>query len=74
MGDNNENVNFWVKEEGNNISELLLLVGGDEFVLLSFVGNIDMANISKLANSMDINGMGHLKHIKKEKHDKEEKH
>ncbi|MCI5080661.1 MAG: DUF4252 domain-containing protein [Saprospiraceae bacterium] len=50
------NVEFLVKDDGGDIiKELLLLTGGggDEFVLLSFVGNIDIKKISKLANTME---------------------
>lgn len=48
------NVDFLIKDGENTINELLLLVGGgDEFVLLSFVGNIDMDKISKLINEFD---------------------
>lgn len=63
--DGEENVHFLVKEgENDEIRELLLLVGGnDQFVLLSFVGNIDLSKISKLANSMDIDGFEHLEKI-----------
>ena len=63
--DGEENVHFLVKEgENDKIRELLLLVGGnDQFVLLSFVGNIDLSKISKLANSMDIDGFEHLEKI-----------
>lgn len=50
-----ENVDFLVKDDGDKIiNELLLLVGGeDEFVLMSFVGKIDLDKISKLANEFD---------------------
>lgn len=60
-----DNVEFLVKEDANNtINELLLMVGGeDEFVLLSFVGKIDMDKISKLA-----------KEIEDEDYDHEEEH
>ncbi|MEZ4994273.1 MAG: DUF4252 domain-containing protein [Saprospiraceae bacterium] len=48
------NVDFLIKEEGNIISELLMLVGGDDdFALLSFVGRIDLDKVSKLANEME---------------------
>ena len=49
------NVEFLVKDEGDIIKELLLLTGGggDEFVLLSFVGNIDINKISKLAKTIE---------------------
>lgn len=58
--DEGTNVEFLVKDTGDVINELLLLVGGDEFVMMSFVGNIDLDKISKLANSLDIDGAKHL--------------
>ena len=49
-----ENVDFLIKEDNDLINELLLLVGGqEEFVLLSFVGKVDMEKISKLINEFD---------------------
>lgn len=50
-----ENVEFLVKDNGEDlIEELLLMVGGGEqFVLMSFVGNIDMNKISTLINEFD---------------------
>ncbi len=52
-----QNVDFLVKEDSAGImQELLLLVGGgEEFVLMSFVGKIDMEKISKLINEFDDN-------------------
>lgn len=49
------NVDFLIKDEKDIIKELLLLVGGEdnEFVLLSFVGNLDLNKIINLANTMD---------------------
>ncbi len=52
-----DNVEFFVKEtpgsNGSVFDELFLLVGGeDDFVLLSFVGQIDIEKISKLADSI----------------------
>ena len=65
--DHNEKVNFWVKDSGDVINELLLLVGGDDtFVLLSFLGNIDLNKISKLAKSIDVDGVEHLEHLEDE--------
>jgi len=67
-----ENVEFLIKDEGDIIKELLLLVDGDdEFVLLSFVGNIDLQKISKLSKSMDVKGMEHLDKIEEENRVKE---
>lgn len=50
-----DNVEFLILENETNdkIAELLLLVGGDDFVLLSFVGNLDLDKIVKLANEME---------------------
>lgn len=51
-----ENVEFLVLETAENkIAELLLLVGGDDFALLSFVGNFDLEKISRLAEELDKN-------------------
>ena len=50
-----DEVDFLIKEEEDKISELILLIGGEEtdFVLLSFVGNIDLDKISKLSESFE---------------------
>jgi Domain of unknown function (DUF4252) len=59
--DEEENVQFLIKDEGDIINELLLLVGGeDEFVMLSFVGDIDLNKISQLAKKLDVKGVEHL--------------
>ncbi|MBK8042842.1 MAG: DUF4252 domain-containing protein [Haliscomenobacter sp.] len=49
-------VEFLVRESENKIAELLLLAGGpgaDEFVLMSFVGLLDLNKISRLAKEME---------------------
>jgi len=59
--DEGENVQFLVKDSGNTINELLLLVGGEsEFVMVSFVGNINLDKISQLAKKLDVDGVEHL--------------
>lgn len=59
--DEGENVRIWTKTSGNVVNELFLLVGGkEEFVMLSFVGDINLKSISKLAKTMDVNGLEHL--------------
>jgi hypothetical protein len=61
-----ENVNFYVRDNGGDIvHELLLLVGGKEFVMLSFEGNIDLKKIGKLAKAMDVKGAKHLEELEK---------
>lgn len=64
-----ENVRFYIKEGDQYIEELLLLVGApDNFVLMSFVGKIDLENIAKLTEGMDIDvdGIDHLKELEKD--------
>jgi hypothetical protein len=66
--DKGENVRFWTKESNGLISELLMLVGdAKEFTLISFIGNIDLNKISKLANGTKIDGLEHLKDLKEKK-------
>jgi len=50
-----DNVDFLVKESSDNkIQELLLLVGGgEEFTLLSFIGNLDINKITQFAKEME---------------------
>ncbi len=54
---NTENVKFLVKDsnDGATLDELLLLVGGEDedFVLLSFMGKIDLNQIGKLSKAFD---------------------
>ncbi|HLF62927.1 MAG TPA: DUF4252 domain-containing protein [Saprospiraceae bacterium] len=64
--DGDENVHIRVKESGDIVSELLLLVGGkDEFALLSFVGNVDLKKVGKLGKLLDIEHVDQLEKIDK---------
>jgi hypothetical protein len=61
-----QNIKFYVKENGNRVAELLMVIGGNkENVLISIQGDIDMKNISKLAKSMNVEGMENLQKIDK---------
>ena len=63
--DNGQKIQFLTKDKGNIIEELLLLVGGEnEFVMLSFVGNLDLDKIASLAAKLDIDGAEHLSKLK----------
>lgn len=62
--DNGQNIEFFTKESGDIISELLLMIGGDEdFVLMSFVGDINLNKVAKLAKTLDIEGADYLKEL-----------
>ena len=59
--DNGENVRFMVKDNGDIVEELLMIVGGEKnFALLSFLGNIDLKKIGKLAKALDIDNLQYL--------------
>ncbi len=63
-----ENVSFMVKDNGDIVEELLMIVGGDtDFALMSFIGNIDLKKIGKLAKALDIDDLEYLQKLD-EKH------
>ena len=60
-----DNVRFMIKENGDKISELLMIAADEEgFTLMSFVGDIDLDKLSRLSADMDIKGMDNLKNYK----------
>ncbi|HEX2393796.1 MAG TPA: DUF4252 domain-containing protein [Bacteroidales bacterium] len=61
-----QDIKFFVKEnKDKRVAELLMVIGSpDENVLISIVGDIDMKNISKLARTMNVEGMENLDRIK----------
>jgi len=63
--DEGQNVKILTKTKGEDvIEELLLLVGGsDEFVLVSFVGNINLTDLARIAGKLDIDGVKHLEKL-----------
>ena len=62
--DANENMKFSIIEKDGKIEELLMVVGGKKkFVLLTLYGEIDLKNVSKIARSMNINGLENLNKI-----------
>ncbi|MBK6731650.1 MAG: DUF4252 domain-containing protein [Bacteroidetes bacterium] len=68
MYDEGDKVRLLVRQDPANkevINELLILVSGDEFVLVDIFGQIDLSKISKLADSMDIEGLDELKNLDK---------
>ena len=62
-----ENLLFSIQEANGIISELIMVVGGKEnFVMLSLYGEIDLKNISKIAQEMRVEGLEKLSEIDKE--------
>lgn len=66
--DGDEHVHIRVKESGNTVQELLLLVGGkSEFTLMSFTGNIDLKKVGKLGKTLNIQHIDQLEKINDKK-------
>ncbi|HVI43326.1 MAG TPA: DUF4252 domain-containing protein [Chitinophaga sp.] len=65
--DKDSDLKFMVKENARgNISELIMLVGSNsEFMAMSLTGDIDLAELSQIASSVNIQGMDKLKNLKK---------
>lgn len=62
--DGDENVRIWVKEADNAVSDLVMLVGApEEFVLVRFSGNLELGNISDLADLFETKDVKRLMRI-----------
>jgi len=56
---------FLIREVDGKIRELLMLSGqGNNFFLMSLIGDIDLKKISKLSKSLDIDGIENLDKLK----------
>jgi len=65
--DAEENLKFSIIEKNGIIEELIMVAGGNKrFVMLSLYGEIDLNNISKIAQEMRIEGMERLGKMDKE--------
>ena len=63
------NMLFSITESNGIISELIMVLGGKkQFIMVSVYGEIDLKNISKIAQQMNIKGLDQLKNINNEKH------
>jgi hypothetical protein len=63
---NKDDFRFMIRATGNTIHELLMIAADkDGFTLMSFVGDIDLDRLSRLATDMDIKGMENLKNAKR---------
>jgi hypothetical protein len=58
-----QEMKFLAKENNGRISELLLISGGKENVLICIEGNIDMKNLAQLSKNFKIEGMKSLEKI-----------
>jgi len=62
-----QDIKFLIRKEGENIKEFLMVIGGiNDNALISIQGDIDLASISKLSKTMNIEGMENLDKIDEE--------
>jgi hypothetical protein len=68
--DKDKDMKFLIKENGGKISELLMVMGGnEEFMVMSLFGEIDLKQISRIGKKMNVSGLEHLdKMNKKDSH------
>ena len=53
VDDGGETVRMWMKADKAVVSEFLLIVGGDDNVLIYITGNFNMNDLEELAGSFD---------------------
>ncbi len=69
VNDARGNMLFSTKESNGIISELIMVAGRkNQFIMISLYGDIDLKNISKIAQQMRVPGVDQLKHIDDGKH------
>jgi len=68
--DDEGNFKFLIKEKNGIIAELLMVGGkAEDFFILSLVGEIDLAAISKLSRHVNIDGFQHFRKLDKDDED-----
>jgi len=56
-----KDMKFFIRENSGKVSELLMVVGGNEqFMLMSLFGEIDLKQIARIGKKMDVKGLEHL--------------
>ena len=72
--DKDKDMKFFVKEAGGKISELVMVMGGnEEFMVLSIFGEIDLKQVSKIGRKMDVDGLKNLEKFKDKDNSKDNK-
>ena len=66
--DAQENVQFMIREEGDVIQELLMILGGNQqFIVMSLYGEIDLNSIAKLSKVFGVKGFDQFGKLGQEK-------
>lgn len=64
--DKDKDMKFFIRENGGKISELLMVMAGDDdFMLMSIFGEIDLKQISRIGSKMNVGGLDHLQKMNK---------
>jgi hypothetical protein len=64
--DKDKDMKFLIKESGGKISELLMVMGGNEqFMVMSLFGEIDLKQVSRIGKKMDVKGLENLHNLDK---------
>lgn len=72
--DKDKDMKFLIKESAGKISELLMVMGGNEdFMVLSLFGEIDLKQVSRIGRRMDVKGLENLEKMDRKDDKKEEK-
>jgi hypothetical protein len=74
--DKEQDMKFFIKENGGKISELVMIMGGiDDFMVMSIFGEIDLKQVARMGKKMNVDGLEKLQKIddKKEKTDNNKK-
>ncbi len=70
--DKDKDMKFFIKESGGKISELVMVMGGnEEFMVLSIFGEIDLKQVSKIGRRMDVDGLKNLEKLHERGKDKD---
>src|SRR5688572_2512314 len=74
--DQDKDMKFMIKESGGKISELLMVMGGnEEFMVMSLFGEIDLKQVSRIGKKLDVKGLENLSGMdKNHKGDHKEDH
>ncbi len=69
--DKDKDMKFLIKETGGKISELLMIMGGNEqFMVMSLYGEIDLKQVSSIGKKMNVGGLENLENLDKDKNKK----
>lgn len=64
IDEKDEKVRFFIREEGDTVKELLMVVGAEtNFFVMSISGIIDLEKLSSLSKSMNVGGMNYLENL-----------